>query len=341
MLQPKAWLSTSGPAAPGAVRLRLSAAHSEWNHVGIALVAMKEGFFADEGLTDVELIAFEETAGELLDREAVQLDLLARGLVDIAIDPRASLVLEATHEKKSICIVAARRKNHAFVLMGREGLRTAHDLRGKTIRAEHSGGATDVMMRQALKDHGLEPDRDVTFSYSGGPMHDPARLNAAFKRGEYGPALLVLAAEVPELVESGCSVLADLRELYPSRHDRVTAANETFARDHHDVLRGFLKGMIRGCRYVLDKGNKERFVEIIKAAGFLNSEKERRSFEGLFNSWYERVSADLSLPFEGIERIAEEAKSAGRIAPSFQVKDVLRLDALREAQAALAGNPVD
>jgi hypothetical protein len=50
MLQPKTWLSTSNPKS-NAARLRLSAAHSEWNHVGSALAAMEEGFFADEGLS--------------------------------------------------------------------------------------------------------------------------------------------------------------------------------------------------------------------------------------------------------------------------------------------------
>jgi ABC-type nitrate/sulfonate/bicarbonate transport system substrate-binding protein len=298
---------------------------------------MEEGYFADEGLTDVELIAFEESSGELLDREAVQIDLLAEGIVDIAIDPRASLVLEARNQKRPICIVAARRKNHAFVLMGQKGLKAVQDLKGKTIQAEHPGGATDVMMRQALKDHGLEPDKDVKFSYSGGPMHDPTGIAAAFRKGEYGPALLILASEVPELVEAGCTVLADLRELYPSRHDRVTAANEAFAREHHDLVRGFLKAIIRSGRFALDRKNKERFIEIIKKAGFLTLEKEERSFAGLFNSWYERLSPDLSLPLEGIQRIADEAKSAGKISPSFQVKDVLRLDALREAQQALGG----
>jgi len=338
MLQPRSWLWSSGTVPAKRSRVRASAAHSEWNHVGIALVAMEEGYFADEGLTDIELIAFEESSGELLDREAVQIDLLAEGIVDIAIDPRASLVLEAKNEKRPICIVAARRKTHAFVLMGQKGLKTVQDLNGKTIQTEHPGGATDVMMRQALKDHGLEPDRDVKFSYSGGPMHDPTGVATAFRKGQYGPALLVLASEVPELVDAGCSVLADLRELYPSRHDRVTAANETFAREHHDLVRGFLKAMIRGCRFALDTKNKERFVEIIKKAGFLTLEKEERSFGGLFNSWYERLSPDLSLPLEGIQRIADEATSAGKISPSFQVKDVLRLDALREAQLALEAN---
>jgi ABC-type nitrate/sulfonate/bicarbonate transport system substrate-binding protein len=315
----------------------VSAAHSEWNHVGIALVAMEEGYLADEGLTDVELIAFEESAGELLDREQAQIELLADGVVDIAIVPRASLVIEAKNQKKPISIVAARRKNHAFVLVGQKGLRTVQDLNGKTLRAEHPGGATDVMMRQALKDHGLAPDRDVKFSYSGGPMHDPTGIAIAFRKGEYGPALLVLASEVPELVDAGCSVLADLRDLYPSRHDRVTAANESFASERHDLVRGFLKAMIRGCRFVLDAKNKEKFVEIIRKAGFLTSAKEQRSFAGLYHSWHERISTDLSLPFEGIQRIADEAKSAGRIPSSFRVEDMLRLEALREAQQALGG----
>ena len=60
ILQPKVWLSVSKGGRGR--RLRLSAAHNEWSHVGIALVAMEEGFFAREGLTDVELISFEEGA---------------------------------------------------------------------------------------------------------------------------------------------------------------------------------------------------------------------------------------------------------------------------------------
>ena len=39
------------------------------NHLGIALVAMEEEFFANEGLTDMELITFDETGSELLDRK--------------------------------------------------------------------------------------------------------------------------------------------------------------------------------------------------------------------------------------------------------------------------------
>jgi ABC-type nitrate/sulfonate/bicarbonate transport system substrate-binding protein len=313
----------------------LSAAHNEWNHVGIALAAMEEGFFADEGLADVELITFEESAGELLEREAAQVDLLARGIVDIAIDPRTTFVLEARDSKNPVCIVAARRKNHAFVLMGEKGIKTVHELRGKTIRMEHRGGATDVMMRQLLKDHGIEPDEDVPFSYSGGPMHDPAGLAQAFGEGRYGPAYLAIEGHVKGLVQAGCSVLADLRKLYPSRHDRVTAANETFCNEHPEIVKGFLKAMIRGCRFVLDLSHEQRFTEIITEAGFLTSEREKRSFSGLFSEWQGRVSLDLSLPRDGIQLIVEEQKRDGKISGGFQVDDVLRLGMLEQAQLEL------
>jgi ABC-type nitrate/sulfonate/bicarbonate transport system substrate-binding protein len=335
ILQPKMWLSLASESRSPRARLRVSAAHNEWNHVAIALIAMEEGYFAAEGLAEVELIAFPESSGELLDREAVQVELLAQGIVDIAIDPRSTFVLEAKDKNQPVAIVAARRKNHAFIMIGQRGLRTIQDLRGAVVEMNHPGGATDVMMRQILKDSGLAPDTDVRFSYNGNPMHDIRGIIESFKRGTYGPVIMVPAGEELALVEAGYSILVDLRTRYPSRHDRVTAANENFCRRHPDLLKGFLKSMIRGCRFVLDLGKKKRLEEIVEKAGFLTSDAERSSFESLFNIWHERISSDLSLPMEGIQLIVEEQKKAGRISPSFCTESVLRLEALRAAQAEL------
>jgi ABC-type nitrate/sulfonate/bicarbonate transport system substrate-binding protein len=141
--------------------------------------------------------------------------------------------------------------------------------------------------------------------------------------------------EVAALVAEGYPVLADLRELYPSRHDRITAANEDFVRDHPDVVKGFLKGLLRGCHFVLDVENRPRFEEIIRTAGFLEAEHERKSYDGLYDAWFSRVSPDLSLPREGIERIVVEERRAGKLSASFDVEPMLRLDALKQAQGEL------
>ncbi len=58
-LQPRVWVSSSSGSRGPRKRLRHSAAHNEWNHAGIALAVMEEGFFADVGLADVELITWE------------------------------------------------------------------------------------------------------------------------------------------------------------------------------------------------------------------------------------------------------------------------------------------
>jgi ABC-type nitrate/sulfonate/bicarbonate transport system substrate-binding protein len=297
---------------------------------------MEEGFFAHEGITDIELITFpEDDHGELLDREAVQVELLARGVVDIGIDPRATFVLEARDQGKPVTIVAARRKNHAFVFVGQKGMKSIHDLRDKTLDVGNRGGAGDIMTRQVLKDHGLEPDRDVHFSYRGGPMHDPAGSRRAFLEGKLGPAKLMGAAEAEQLSLEGYPILVDLRKYYPSRHDRITAANESFVRDNPDIVKGVLKGMIRGCQFVLERRNGERFEEIVRGAGFLTEERELRSFESLFGSWQHRVSLNLSLPMEAIELIVEEEKKAGKISSSFKVDQALNLGALKQAQTEL------
>lgn len=334
--RPKVWLGFSNGDKSLGRRLRVSAAHDEWNHIGIAIAALEEGFFAAEGFGDIELMTFDDSGEETPDREALQMDLLSDGVVDIAIDPMTRLVLEAKDKNRPVCIVAARRKNHASVLVGEKGLRSIHDLRRKMVKIGQRGNTTDTMMRQVFKDHRLKPDEDVEFSY-GGLIRDPAGVTKAFMEGKYGAAILAPVGVWQSLVEAGYPILADLRQLYPSRHDRVTAANEVFSKEHPELLKGFLKGMIRGCEFVLNGKNKGRFKDVMLKAGFLTSEREQNSFDDLFAGWQERVSPDLSLPLEGVQLIVKEQEQAGKISSSFKAEHVLRLESLREAQFELSG----
>lgn len=151
-----------------------------------------------------------------------------------------------------------------------------------------------------------------------------------------GAAILVTFEGLKtQLTNAGYPILSDLRTRYPSRHDRVTAANTDFVRDHPDAVRAFAKGMIRACNWVLDLNNGPKFKEIMLEAGYLTSEREQRNFDGLFLGWQERVSRDLTLPRDGIELIVDEEKRAGKLPAAFSVDAVLRLDPLQEAQGEL------
>lgn len=334
LVQTRSWFQASPNA--DARRVRLSAAHDEWNHVCIALTAVTEGFFAQEGLTNVEVVAIPEQAGKLLDREALQVEILANGVADIGIDPRTTFVLEANSQGRPVCIIAARRKTHAFVLFGQPGMKTVQDLRGQRLQQSMPGGATDVMLRQLLTDSGIDPDREVHIEYTGGSMHDSAGTVARFRAGKHGAAILVTYRdEIEGLQRDGFPVLADLRALYPSRHDRCTAANSDFARQYPELVKAFCKGMIRACNWVLDLENAARFKQIVIEAGYLTSKREQENFDGLFLAWQDRVSRDLALPRDGIELIVDEEKRAGRLPASYSVDSVLTLEPLKEAHAEL------
>src|ERR1051326_2105166 len=185
LVQPKSWISRSDRQSPH--RLRVSAAHAEWNHVGIALTAIEEGFFRDEGITDIEVISFWEETGELMDREKVQVDLLADGTADIGIDPRTTFVLEASEAGRPVSIIAARRKTHAFVVIGQKGVKSVSDLRGQDLYESAAGGATEVILRQTLRDFNMDPDRDVRIHYGSESMHDSASGLESFMAGKHGP----------------------------------------------------------------------------------------------------------------------------------------------------------
>lgn len=334
LMQPRVWMR-GADGAGRYPRLRLSAAHDEWNHVGFALAAMERGFLAEEGFGDVELITFPGAGAELLQREAQQVDLLASQQVDIGIDPRTSFLLEARDQGRPVCIVAARRRDHTFVLVGQKGLTSLEELRGKAVFMGPRGGATDVMLRQVLKDNGLEPDEDVVFEYVGTEMHDSVRVTREFVEGRYGPVKMVGTGALPWWVENGYPILADLRAMYPSRHDRVTAANENFVEQQPQALQSFLKGLIRASRWVLDPANAVDFKQIILDAGFLVDDRQRDGFDHLFDGWQLRGSRNLELPQDGINLIIDEQKRSGAIAPTFNPDNVLRLDALHRAQEEL------
>src|SRR2546423_8591465 len=83
LVQPRSWLSPRDTRGSSGARLRLTAAHDEWNHVGIALAAIEQGYFAEEGLPDVELITFQENPelDALLERYFVTIPLRERNVI--------------------------------------------------------------------------------------------------------------------------------------------------------------------------------------------------------------------------------------------------------------------
>jgi len=327
------WLQTS--FTPSRVsshsRLRVSSAHHEWNHDVQILVAMDKGYFKDEGLEDVELIAFP-------DDEAAQLEALASGLVDIAIDPLIHRVLAAQDQGAEIYIVGPRRKMHSFVIFGQKWMKSVEDLKGRTLHVGNEGEVTQ-QLRRILKMAGLEYGKDVKIEKRPHThMHDLEGFRQSFLREET-LTVNVHPWEAEEWSRKGYTVLADTTKLFAPRQDRVVGATGKLVNDRPDTLRAFLKSYIKASRFIVTRENSEEIKGILERAGFLGDDVDRRNFPKMMEGQWHRLSPDGSFPLEGVEQVIEEQKEAGNISAKVELEKVVRLEPLYQAQRDLGIEP--
>lgn len=312
-------------------RLRISTAHHEWNHDLQALVAMEKGFFGEEGLEDVELIAFA-------DDESSQIEALSSGSVDIAMDTLVHKVLVAQDQGADIYIVAPRRKMHSFVVVGQKGINSLEDLKGRTVHVGNEGEVTQ-QLRRIFKMAGLEWNVDVKIAQRPNPhMHDIEGFRRSFVAGET-LTVYVHPWEAEEWRNKGYPILADTTKLFPPRQDRVVTASGKFLQESPDALKAFLKAYIKASRFIVDRKNIEEIRAILVKAGFLTDEADQRSFPKMMEGQWHRLSPDGSLPLEGVEQVITEQKEAGSISDRITLERALRLEPLYQAQRELGITP--
>ncbi len=322
LMKLNAWLSLPPAQIPGAARVRV-VCYDEWNHAVILLIALAKGFFA-EG-PQVELVTVEGHAGEA---DEIEIRGLAYGLWDVALDTLTMKMLAAREGGVPISIVGARRRTHAFVLIGRNEIKSIADLKGGKIIACSPNDEMDLQCRQLLRDQGLKADQDVEILYAG-LLHDLGAMESSFRHGE-GAGLMATLPQGRQLEKEGYPVLADLNRLYPPRHDRVMVAREPFLRERPAAMKAFLKGFVRANRYFLDRSHRSEIEEIVTESGILPRDHDREVFATIFEALYERVPAQPVIEEEGLRALVEEGVAKGELRRASNPSDVLKLDAMRE-----------
>lgn len=314
-----------GLSEPRKRPLRVGAGFHDWNHLLNIVIAKGKGYFADEGLEITTVI----TGG---DEKTLQ--QLENGGIDISVDATAKLLLRAKSRGADLYIVGARRRNSGFALFGAKGLKSIAELKGKVVSASHPNGESDTQMRVALRQVGLNPDRDVTLRYYPEEKHANWNLVERLRSDEVQAVIFGPTKEIEQvLTGAGHRILIDFRYQEPPRQDRLFAATGEIVRDFSKELKGFLKAAIRANRYFAQRENKAEFLRILEAQGF---EEDEKDFDAIYEPILEyRIQVDASVHPGGMEMMIGEEKEAGAIKPEFAASDILRLDALRTAQREL------
>ena len=160
------FLSLSNGRAQEKIRLSHSALESSNS---VWYLAQDRGFYKKNGL-DVDLLFIPSTTTSVSSLVAgdVQVANASGGGVASAVVAGADLVL-----------VACYLNSLPYELVVSESVKSAEDLKGKSIGISRVGSASDVAARALIKGLGLEPDKQVPIMQVGGP----AERAASFRTG--------------------------------------------------------------------------------------------------------------------------------------------------------------
>src|SRR5438094_6668949 len=119
----------------------------------VPYVAREAGFFAEEGIGDVEVV---RTAGSIAPTALIANE------VDLAI-MSAFLMIPVSVQNRDVVMLGGFSRYATMTLVARPEIRMARDLKGKIFGIQRPGDAYEKNARIGLRHLGLDPDKDVSF----------------------------------------------------------------------------------------------------------------------------------------------------------------------------------
>lgn len=168
--------------------------------------------------------------------------LFLGGQVDMAVTAAVHSFLGQA-QGRDVKIVQTLTTNSSLEMLTRKDLNIAagdwEALKGRKCGATGPGSDTDLLLRAVLESHGVQPDEDVTFVYTGGV----GEAIAGFKTGRID-CFLALPGMRAQVLEEGSAVsfydLADDPELGKGPSIALAVQGD-FLRENEDAVRKFVE----------------------------------------------------------------------------------------------------
>jgi ABC-type nitrate/sulfonate/bicarbonate transport system substrate-binding protein len=256
-------------------------------------------------------------------------------------DAHPAMLIEANAQGRDLHIIGSYRNGLAFSVAALPGaVNTPQDLRGKRFATNRRLGAGERTMRLVFQKLGFDPDRDmdVVLIENEGISEKVAAIKDSKSDFLFyhhnGPQGRV----VRELIRRGeLEEVVDLSTLFPFYVVRSMATNGQMIREHPDLVKGFIKGVMRAHGFLKDEDpTGVESVKILKRALNVDSLAGSGVENGIPKAWAV-AGKNIVTSVEGVEVHIAELKARGKIDGSFSservVNNELALEALSELEA--------
>jgi NitT/TauT family transport system substrate-binding protein len=248
-------------------------------------VAKEAGYLSAEGL-DVELIRVGGSTRMVAAMLGGSAPIIQAGAV---------AAIAATAAGSDVVIIGATGNMSNFHLMVRPNIKQPSDLKGQKAGITTFGSTSDQMIRIALKNFNLEPNRDVALLSLGAQPEVFAALHSG--------AIEVAALTYPlyaQAAKMGMHELVNFSALGVEDVTGTVITTRSFIAQQRDTVLRFLKGYVRGAhRYHTDK---EFSKQVLKKYGHITDD------EIVEGTWQDYAPTILRVPrpsAKGIEAAIE------------------------------------
>lgn len=275
-------------------------------------LAQQKGFFKEEGF-DAEIVRITGPSGR---------SALMSG--DIDYYTTIAFMVQSAVVGLPVKVVAAYVNCPPFILMSRPELKTAQDLKGKTVGVgAPPGSSPDVIAKLSLKHLGLDPDKDVKYVY----LNSHERTYLALEQGLYAAGLIPPPFDFKG-AKLGLNSLARAAEFLTYPEDGLIATVKKI-KEKPDEVKRVIRAGIKANRYI--RSQREGTVQFLMAWQKVDRETASANYDSALRSFND----DGSLPEAGLRLIVDEAKKPAKIAREIPLADIADLSILREAQKEL------
>ena len=257
-------ISLVGNPAPAAERVTI-ATPSRGLFEFPVVVAMRKGFFRDEGI-DVDKIQMQPAVG---------VKALISGDVDYLLAWGSALRAAVSGVPIKAVLGFAGRPLH--VLIVRSEIKSPKDLKGKVIGVDSVAGTVDYLSRVAVRHFGLEPEKDVKIIVTG---ESPTRL-AALRAGAIDATPIDVAFAV-KAEDEGFKRLVYLGDLIELPLSGIAVMDQKL-QTQRDQIKRVVRAGVRGLRFM--KQNRNETVQMLADYLRITPSQSARAYDASINSF--------------------------------------------------------
>jgi ABC-type nitrate/sulfonate/bicarbonate transport system substrate-binding protein len=283
------------------------------------IVAQEKGYFREFGIDNVRIVETENP-----------LPALIGGSLDFMLYDTDTTMAAASKSGTTLPYLAVYLGGEANILGVGPGIDSAEDLKGKTLTGGQFDSRNDFLIRQILRENGIDPEKDVKLVSTGGQSNE--RLQAVIAGTVDGASLQIRHRKLLE--DAGGKFLFVRTQRVPQVG---WSASPDMSKDP-DTMAAFLAATLRARQFIDDQRNKDAVISIMRDKRFDLPPDYIEAYPDENNTSYHVVDGGFD-PAD-MDRFVREQIDLRVIPPGTDWRKLVNLEPLWTAQRAI-GVPLD